>query len=446
MSVCWTPKGPLLKASSVFIIALSAFASVLAMEKASAFHDGGAGECEGCHTIHNSSEGMPVVSTLPQFQSGQYLLKGSDSSSVCLNCHQRSFAAGTTPHQISTAPTDMPAGVPPQQFTPGGDFGWLKKTYTWIPSFGAPLGSSNGDSHGHNIVAGDYGYFADSTKTTAPGGSYPAANLSCISCHDPHGIYRRDSDGSISRTGKPIKSSGSYESSPNPDSAASVGVYRLLGGAGYHPKPVTAGFAFTSNPPAAVAPTNYNRSEETGITRVAYGAGMSEWCRNCHPNIHNGSAAGLRHPSGSGSGILGSQIVSYYNQYVKQGDLTGIEGSSYSSLVPFEIGSANYSALKQAVTGTPTAGPNTGNGTPQVMCLTCHRAHASGWGGATRWNTRSSYIVYDGKYSQAGEPFQPYGQGRTELEAAAANYNTPVTRFSPMQPGLCEKCHSTVPQ
>ena len=426
------------------ILATVAVLAAVAMEPAAfAFHDGGAGECEGCHTIHNSADGMAMVGSLPQFQTGQYLLKGSDPSSVCLNCHQQTRGTGNEYH-ISTSPGDMPSGIPPTQFTPGGDFGWLKKNYSWLPTIGASLRSSHGDSHGHNIIATDYGYVQDSLKSTAPGGAYPAAVLSCISCHDPHGRYRRNADGTISTTGKPVKDSGSYESSPEPDSVASVGVYRLLGGAGYRPNSLSAGFAFTSNPPAAVAPTDYNRTEDTGTTRVAYGAGMSEWCRNCHPNIHSGLVTGeLVHPAGAGTGSLGATITSYYNQYVKEGDLSGVESASYSSLAPFEVGNANYAVLKQLATQTPQKGPSFSDGTPAIMCLTCHRAHAGAWDGIMRWNGKSDYMVYNGKYAQAGETYQPYGQGRSELEAAAGYYNTPAARFAIIQPGMCSKCHGS---
>ena len=193
------------------------------------------------------------------------------------------------------------------------------------------------------------------------------------------------------------------------------------------------------NPPAAVAPESYNRAENGSVTRVAYGAGMSDWCRNCHTNMHDDVyPTALKHTT---SGALGATLIDNYNRYVKTGDVAGFEATSYWSLVPFEIGSNSYPLLKQIVTNTPTKGPNSADGIAAVMCLTCHRAHASGWDSATRWNAKTEYIVYNGKYSEEGSAYQPYGQGRTEMEALGAYYDTPAANFAPMQKTLCNKCH-----
>ncbi len=422
-------------------------ASVMAVSNGGvyAFHDGGVGECEGCHTMHNFYEGMSISQTSAAGVTSSYLLKGSDQSSVCLNCHQQAGDVGPIAFHVSTADTDMPAGTPPRQMSPGGDFGWMKKNYTWIPSLGAATETSPGDIHGHNIIARDYGYFADAYKITSPGGSYPAAYLGCTSCHDPHGKFRRRGDGSIGPGGAPTKASGSLAGSPEPDFLNSVGVYRLLGGAGYKPKSLSTGFAFNYNPPAAIAPDTYNRSESVTQTRVAYGAGMSEWCRNCHANIHNDSSpTQLKHPSGSGAGQLRrSDISTYYDKYVKDGDLTGVEANAYLSLAPFEVGSANYATLKSIVTTTPTMGPATTSDSPAVMCLSCHRAHASGWDKSLRWNNKAAKIVHNGSYSQVSDPFQPFGQGRSALEAQKAYYDIPVSIFASEQNRLCYKCHAT---
>lgn len=418
-------------------LAVLVAAFVAGAGSASAFHDGGSGECEGCHAMHNSSGGQPVATS-------KYLLRATDQSSVCLNCHQKTGDTGPTEYHISTANVDMPVGSPPRQLTPGGDFGWLKKSYIWVPSLGAATMSSPGDSHGHNISAQDYGYYADNFRLTSPGGSYPSSALGCISCHDPHGKYRRNQDGSVSSSGAPIMSSGSYAYSPEPNVNASVGAYRLLGGVGYYPNSIGAGVAFSYNSPLAVAPDTYNRSEASGQTRVAYGSGMSEWCRNCHSYIHTDTTLPvLKHPAGGGSGVISPDMRTYYNSYIKSGDLTGTEENAYLSLAPFEVGTTNASILRSIVTATPAKGPSGLDGSPAVMCLSCHRAHASGWDKALRWNNTVTAIVHEGKYAQEGQPFQPFGQGRTEAEALQGYYNIPASSFASEQPPLCYKCHAT---
>jgi hypothetical protein len=144
-------------------------------ESGNAFHDGGIAACEGCHTMHNSQNGAAMTNAYPQYQAGPYLLRGTDQSSVCLNCHEHAGDTGPSSFHISTSDIDMPTGSPPFQLTPGGDFGWLKKTYNWTGASGPQ--TSRGERHGHNIIAVDYGYTADSTHSSAPGGNpspYPA--------------------------------------------------------------------------------------------------------------------------------------------------------------------------------------------------------------------------------------------------------------------------------
>ena len=82
-----------------------------------AFHAGGVAECTGCHMLHDA-------------KSSSDLLAGSDVSSTCINCHG---ASGAFSYHIVTPDADMPTGTPPGNRTPGGDFGWLKKTYSWVP-------------------------------------------------------------------------------------------------------------------------------------------------------------------------------------------------------------------------------------------------------------------------------------------------------------------------
>ncbi len=424
-----------MKASNLILMSGALLMIIGTDRMAIAFHGGGVGACDSCHSMHNASS-----------FAGESLLKASDPSSVCLLCHERIGDLGPTTFHVSTSVADMPPGYPPKQLTPGGDFGWLRKTFTWLPGASQLPAFSYGDRHGHNIVANDYSYFPDATNVIAPQGNYPAAGLSCISCHDPHGGYRRDSTGAVSVSGVQVMGSGSFASSPVPGPGAAVGVYRLLGGRDYQPKYLSGNFAFLNDPPAAVAPDKANRPESTTQTRVAYGAGMSEWCQNCHTTMHTIVSTATPtmppiHPVGS-LAPLGPAISSNYNAYIKNGDLTGTMNASFLSLVPFEEGTRDYPTLKSHAKTDDSYlyGPDAISA--QVMCLSCHRAHASGWDEATRWNANTDYIVYNGFFSQDSQQYQPYGQGRTEAEAQQAYYAMQASRFAVNQDTLCHKCHS----
>ena len=448
------------------------FASVTAFGRAYAFHEGGVAYCDGCHTMHNSNgnKAMAKKGTSTQFQGLNYLLQGSDDSSTCLNCHAAADAQGApASYHIMTYPAPTGAsGLGPVERTPGGDFAWLTMTFTPAPLYGR---TGNGsvvapERHGHNIVAADYGLVADATLTSAPGGTYKATDLSCASCHDPHSRARVvDAAGTVATSafGKqvlPIGSSGSYGAVPTTSEA--VGVYRLLGSAAYTQMSVTGMTAFASNPPVAVAPATYNRTESTTDTRVAYGTGMSEWCANCHVSIHNDNVnaanTALIHPSGSAALLSatandlagnanGTTIAAIYNAYKSSGDLTGAQATSYTSLVPYEEGIKDLATLaSHAVNdGSITTGPSTGK--ENVMCLSCHRAHASGWSSMTRWNNKAEFLTLAGVYPgiDATDPEAKGGQynlGMTQAQVTAAMYDRPATKFAYAQRSLCNKCHA----
>jgi predicted CXXCH cytochrome family protein len=388
-----------------------------------AFHSGGTGDCAGCHSMHSAHA------------SGSVLLKQSDASSVCLTCHQGASDAGPTGHHVSTPESSMPAGVAPLQRTPGGDFGWLKKAYAYSAE-GAPV-VEDGSSHGHNIVAADFGYAADPTRTVSPGGAYPVTELACTSCHDPHGRYRRLANGVVAKSGGAIIASGSYSTSPIPSSGQAVGVYRLLAGEGY----TRAGSTFTGAP-AAVAPATYNRTEASTQTRIAYGRGdakghetWTRWCATCHTQmVAQGHTADV---------ALETSMLSAYAAYRKSGDLTGTFATSYSSLVPFEQNTQAVPLLAARARNDDSAlqGPESGD---RVGCLTCHRAHASGWEYGMRWNEKAAFLTWDGAWPGSDTtPAHPeYARGRTAAETRAAYYDRPVGSFATYQRTLCNKCHT----
>jgi hypothetical protein len=415
----------------------AALALVLAPGLARAFHDGGVGACEGCHTMHSSPSGDA---------SGGSLLLGSDPSSTCLTCH-----SGASPGGYQVLSTSVSHALPPGNFTPGGDFAWLTRSYSWMGPKGT-LETSPGSGHGHNVIAQDALLEADYLRPMAPGGSYPSDRLSCISCHDPHGKYRLDSGGAVRTDGNPIMSSGSYGGAEfvQPTSTGSIGVYRLLGGVGYVPKSIGAVVPFSSPPPVALAPAAYNRSERTAEVRVAYGSGMSEWCRNCHGFLHTPSASNststFEHPAGNDARLNAGGSLAIYNTYVRSGVLTGTQVTSYWSLVPYEEGTSSRPTLApHAVSdGSVLTGPYTGQET--VMCLSCHRAHASGWDRSLRWNTPpSGYITVGGSWpgtdATGRARLDELAQGRTRAETQAAMYERAAGTYATDQKVLCNKCH-----
>ncbi len=427
----------------------------LTFSNAYAFHSGGVAECEGCHSMHNSFEGAPNV-TGRTFAAGTgiYLLKANDQSGSCLNCH----GAGTTlsGYHVSTEGINPYDSTNPAQMTPGGDFSWLKKTMnTTIRKTVVPNGNE-GDRHGHNIIAGDFGYTADKVITVAPGGTYPAANLACSSCHDPHGRYRRFADGSQAVTGLPIFGSGSYPSNvatqggPTYPTAglSAAGVYRILAGVGYQPKSVTGSFAFPAAAPDAVVASTYNRSEGLTQTPIAYGYNMSEWCANCHSgmlqNSYTSGMAGLRHPTGNNAKLT-ADVAANYNAYVSSGIMTNVTASAaFSTLAPFELGTNNYADLRTAATSATSmpAAATTNN----VMCLSCHRAHAGGFDSALRFfylnefmtvSDAASVALYDSSTTENKINF-----GYNVAQQARAYNDRPATKFGPYARSYCNKCHA----
>ncbi|HEY6011446.1 MAG TPA: cytochrome C, partial [Nitrospirota bacterium] len=298
---------------------------------------------------------------------------------------------------------------------------------------------------------------------TSPGGNYPVASLSCISCHDPHSAARQ-TDGVLSyrivgQSSMPIEGSGSYNDS---STVETVGVFRFLGGAGYAPVSAGTGFTpFTADPPFAVVNKTYNRTEAATDTRVAYGSGMSEWCANCHASILNNNpdtTTTHRHPSGSLAVLNATNEGALYDAYVKTGDMSGNGTAAFTSLVPFEMGlgrvAGNMAKLQSYAVNDGTkmggvADAIAAGGTPNVMCLSCHRAHASAFPYALRFGATggefitgadNAYAGYDSTDAEGSNSRINYGYNQAQM--AAAYYDRPATKFAPTQRVLCNKCHA----
>jgi len=391
-----------------------------------AFHDGGVADCGGCHDLHDG-------------QSQSALLIAVDITSTCANasCHG-SPTAGS--YHILTPSGSLTAGNPPLQNTPGGDFGWLLKSYTWSPRSGSSA-TSLAERHGHNVVAaGLTGYTARDPENATPpgGGTMDASLLACNSCHDNHGKLRRLSNGTFATTGAPIIASGSYTNSADPIAGQAVGSYRLLRGPGSTAG--SGGMTFTTVFNAVVAST-YNRSETFGPTAMAYGRGISDWCATCHPQMLTATSSMHTHPTNQ---QFSATEAANYNAYLGSG-LTG--NSGFDTIVPYQDdNSTDYAALRAAA-NTANYAARDSSTSSRIMCLSCHRAHATGWDHMTRWNNEYEFIAADGMWpgtnaTGATASTAGYAQGRTTQETASA-YNFKLeTSYATFQRSLCNKCHA----
>jgi predicted CXXCH cytochrome family protein len=335
-----------------------------------AFHDGGVAECAGCHTMHNSQDGAVVDSNNPG--GNEYLLNNGNATDTCLRCHAGygQFAGGSG-------------------YGPGGDFYWVTRTFSW--SAHGRTYYSQGDSHGHNVISPAYGIAQDATLTEAPGGDFLSQYLRCTSCHDPHGNQN----------------------------------FRLLYGTEEGPKYNGGRYAFAS--PAPEAKGNSRRTinsdgEETNAMHTVYKNGMSDWCANCHTDFHSDNTTNFVHPTGE---ELGSTVAANYNAYVSSDQITGgSAATAYLGLVPFEDVDVD---LETVDTENYTAGPT---GVDQVMCLSCHRAHASPFGDAARWDMAETFLV-DSHPNTGDIDFV-----QSDVDNAYYNYT-----FVTNQRSLCNKCH-----
>ncbi|MCP4203382.1 MAG: hypothetical protein GY769_15800, partial [bacterium] len=158
---------------SRYLPLLSAIAAISCLcqpSTAIAFHERGVANCDGCHVMHDSQDGFPLG-----FGDVGALLKGPSASDVCLSCHAT---------ELGAVLADDPLFPSPEMG--GGNFVFLFEDNL----NDGPEGATNpipGEAAGHSIVAPGYGLATDSRHPLSPGGSFPASELGCTSCHDPHG-------------------------------------------------------------------------------------------------------------------------------------------------------------------------------------------------------------------------------------------------------------------
>ncbi len=345
-----------MRPSQLFVILSILAVAMLWGVSLSAFHDGGGAHCNGCHTMHNSVDGIFVDPANPS--GNDFLLNQATPTDTCLLCHATRLGAVFS--DSATAPD-------PQKGS--GNFAFLLATNLNDGHSGASHPIS-GDAAGHNVISLTKGVAEDATLSSAPGGTFPSRDLACSSCHDPHGNAS----------------------------------FRLLYGVGA----LKSGVLFNNPAPEAYGISIHGGSESND-NHTAYRSGVSGWCGNCHGEFHDNFGGRIIHPSGS---TLGSTIASMYNSYNGTEDPNGgVQATAYLAEVPFED-------PRDTNTTSSTAGPNSAS---RVMCLSCHRAHASSAPDSGRWDFSVTLLHEDGEESGSFKLPDPYN--------------------SDNQRSLCNKCH-----
>ena len=327
-------------AAFIFLIVISLFSGPVA-----AFHSGGVAYCGACHVMHNQDNGIAYGAN-----GRPHLLNDDSPTAICLSCHADQNGAVLTLDPLAPSPERGP-----------GNFVFLYEDNINDGEGGIdnPIG---GYAAGHSIVEPSLGLESDPIYSTAPGGTFPSGNLSCTSCHDPHGNQN----------------------------------FRMLRGAGpisEHGQGPPYNFAYPA--PQAVGLPLASRISETSDNHTAYISGMSNWCANCHGQYHD--LVGAQNFQHEFNVSFGEEQIGSYNSYNGIEDsLGGDPGQSYIPEVSFE----DYLA-----TVNQTSGPTVSS---RVTCLTCHRAHASSSPAAGRWDFKTLFLDLDGLQSGSYPIPSPY--------------------------------------
>ncbi len=301
------------------------------------------GTCVNCHTMHNSQGGSPMAMD----DSGNPTATPHDALLIysCLSCHTDS-GSGTI---VSSTPI-INNLISPTNPLAGGNLYYI--------------GAVN-QVNGHNVAGVDSG---DTTHgNTPPGGSALGQQLRCAGtdgCHGHNG--KQGSDTPVSNQILAIK--GGHHGDDTPPITGSLtdvaDNYRLLLG--------ITGKEDPSSPFWEQDNSTSSHNEYRGDSGFGVPDTISFLCGECHGNFHSVSGVGsgspwLRHPTDYVLPATG-EYASYTN---------------YSMTAP--VARPNPDSVGDTTQAYP--------GTDTLMCLSCHRAHASPYYKAVRWDYKSSTLT-----------------------------------------------------
>lgn len=292
-------------------------------------------KCSECHTIHNSEGGSPVAMDNPFDPDSRTNIPYSGLlRNSCVGCHSSTNASVCITPNINvpnvfhtSAPTCGANGLA------GGDFYYV----------------ISDDNKGHNILGVTN---TDSSHgTVPPGGSDLGGQLTCSGRYGCHGNI--GSQASVDQM-YAIKFSH-HDSAPFGGIQSAAKDYRFL-----------LGIKGKEDTDWELDNTNTSHNEYKGSIGFSETSSISYLCYKCHGYFHD--------PNGNFNFQHKSNVLlpntAPYNKY-----------TSYSLMTPIARPEDNYTGSPQVVRP----------GTDIVMCLTCHRAHASPYPNMMRWDYPNSY-------------------------------------------------------
>ena len=307
------------------------------------------GPCSNCHTMHNYQNGELVSPSGPR----SYLLKDS-----CAGCHTNPNGGETI---VTIGVTRIPIvnnGVEPLQSLAGGNFYWVKV---------------GGDRKGHNCLSIP-GISSDQTLTQAPGKPSSASGPSCANCHDQISGCESCHDPKH------------HADDSGPVVGESGGWYRYLNSSEHGSSTTGVKGIEDDDWEYTVSATDHNEYNGCDNPYGNEDNSMSNYCAGCHQQFHglsytdtdgnviyDGQSPWFRHPTHLPLPNDPSKEYYYYN------NPGGTGPGSYNPLVPV---ARDPTALSSMTGPSATVTP----GSDQVMCLSCHRAHASPYDHLLRWD------------------------------------------------------------
>lgn len=324
------------------------------------------GQCANCHTMHYSQNGAP-----PAGASGgpfPVLLLGG-----CMGCHSNSAAV-----TIKTGVIPVVWNTGGGTLDPGTSQSWGGTNYNLAGGNFSYVVTGPSDSKGHNIegmVAPDAallnnppGYNTTYDPSTT---KWSTANqLTCAGSNGCHG------DRNANRASYPDSFSASFAgvrgahhgASTSLDGSTTAKSYRFLGSAAL---PAYSVLGKEDSDWQQTASASDHNEYQGALTQATTNT-MSYLCGQCHGTFHATAGIGtgspwLRHPTDTDVMAKGGEYASY-NDIVAVG--------AYSLEAPVGYVGAIPAAPRETVAA----------GNSPVICLSCHRAHASPYNDILRWD------------------------------------------------------------